>query len=73
MYLSFITKYISVLRSGKLIAKEFKCICGNYMKEILTEDHKGMPTIIRNESSKWFIRFLYWFSYLLNYLNIGKK
>tara|TARA_R110002051_G_scaffold322695_2_gene413855 strand:+ start:939 stop:1121 length:183 start_codon:yes stop_codon:yes gene_type:complete len=45
-------KYISVLRSGKLIAKEFKCICGNYMKEILTEDHKGMPTIIRNESSK---------------------
>ena len=44
-------KQTLIFLKKKVVVKEALCICGNSMKEILTEDHKGMPTIIRNEKN----------------------
>tara|TARA_R100000008_G_scaffold86525_3_gene79974 strand:+ start:169 stop:366 length:198 start_codon:yes stop_codon:yes gene_type:complete len=38
------TKFID----GKWI-QDVKCECGKYMNQVMTEEHSGMPTIIRNE------------------------
>ena len=34
---------------GLVQVKESLCDCGNYMKQVITDDYKGMPSIVRNE------------------------
>lgn len=35
--------------NNKIETKEALCKCGTYMKQIITDEYKGMPDIIRNE------------------------
>ena len=44
-----IPKSTIVLRDGEWVTKESLCDCGDYMKQIITEEYTGMPTIVRNE------------------------
>lgn len=36
---------------NELKTKEAKCECGEYMKQIIDEEYKGFPTIVRNENN----------------------
>lgn len=44
----------TVFRDGKWVTKEALCSCekNKYMKEVLTKEHEGFPTIKRNDSAQ---------------------
>ena len=44
-------KMTTVLRDKKLVVKEAECSCveGQYMEQIITDEYKGVPGIIRTE------------------------
>tara|TARA_Y100001938_G_C8001780_1_gene385107 strand:- start:295 stop:507 length:213 start_codon:yes stop_codon:yes gene_type:complete len=46
-----IHKRTLVLREGKLVCKEAKCKCGEWMDQVITEEYNGLPDIQRNEGS----------------------
>ena len=46
-----IHKSTTVYRDGEWVVKEALCKCGEYMKQILTEEYIGIPTLQRTEPS----------------------
>lgn len=44
-------KRTMVIMDGQIITKESKCKCGEYMDQIITDEYKGMPDVIRNENT----------------------
>ena len=49
-----LNKSTTVHRNDKWVVKEALCSCekDKYMKEVLTKEHKGFPTIKRNDSGQ---------------------
>tara|TARA_R110001606_G_scaffold184290_1_gene331154 strand:+ start:1596 stop:1790 length:195 start_codon:yes stop_codon:yes gene_type:complete len=47
-------KSTTVRIDDKWVTKEAECCCesGVYMEEVLTKEHKGFPTIKRNDSAQ---------------------
>jgi len=47
-------KSTTVLIEGKWVTKEAECACeaGQYMREVLTKEYEGFPTIKRNDSAQ---------------------
>ena len=44
-------KSTTVYRDNKWVVKEALCKCGEYMEQILTEEHNGIPNLKRTENS----------------------